>query len=263
MENPVVLGKRKLRSFVGEKLRFLPYQAIVDQSTLITEKIRKLPEYQSANSVGLYMHMTISENIPRKSGRNVEVQTDRLIQAAFEDEKLVYLPRISTRGEVSENQLELFQRAQLSDFVGSVNPIESSFKPQSFLRMIAVQNYSSLASLDDQNSYSIKEPEHGHDALDRTGLDLIIVPGLVFNASGDRIGRGKGYYDNFIEVHRLWSRTNNRPVPKLVGICFNEQVLNPNDYKTFPVESHDRRLDLIVTANNIYRSSKQRDDLQF
>lgn len=48
-------------------------------------------------------------------------------------------------------------------------------------------------------------------------LDLIIVPGLAFDKKGNRLGRGKGYYDRF-----LGSLSDKIPS---IGLAFDFQIL--------------------------------------
>ncbi len=60
-------------------------------------------------------------------------------------------------------------------------------------------------------------------------IDLIIVPGVAFDLSGNRIGRGFGYYDNFL-----------RKVPssaKIAALAFEMQIVKkiPNDKNDIPV----------------------------
>lgn len=60
-------------------------------------------------------------------------------------------------------------------------------------------------------------------------IDVVLVPGLVFDAHGYRLGYGKGYYDRFIKL--LPSNTF------VCGICYEFQVVDdimPHD-KDIPV----------------------------
>ena len=58
-------------------------------------------------------------------------------------------------------------------------------------------------------------------------FDTIIVPGVAFDREGNRLGRGKGYYDRFLPNHEQAIR---------IGICFEFQLVDnipaePFDYK--------------------------------
>lgn len=78
--------------------------------------------------------------------------------------------------------------------------------------------------------FGILEP-HGIKIKNLSILELAIIPGVAFDIKGNRLGRGRGYYD--------------RLLPKLscikLGICFPFQIL-----ETIPTEEHDIRLDGII-----------------
>lgn len=63
-------------------------------------------------------------------------------------------------------------------------------------------------------------------------FDVVLVPGLAFTKEGKRLGRGKGYYDRFLEKDRGIK----------IGIAFEEQILTD-----LPVTKEDIMMDFIVT----------------
>ncbi len=67
--------------------------------------------------------------------------------------------------------------------------------------------------------------------------DLILVPGLAFDLTGGRLGRGKGLYDRY-----LATRTALR-----CGLCFDEQI-HP---KKLALEPHDQVMDYVVTDRRL------------
>lgn len=87
-----------------------------------------------------------------------------------------------------------------------------------------------------QGEFNIMEPT-GSD-VDTDVLQLIIVPGVAFDAAGNRLGRGKGYYD------RLLSRTK----ATCIGVCYNCQ-LQP----AIPAEAHDKIMHYIITPEGIVK----------
>lgn len=69
-------------------------------------------------------------------------------------------------------------------------------------------------------------------------VDVVIVPGIAFTASGDRLGQGGGWYDRFL--------TRIRPDCMTIGVGFEPQLVD-----SIPTEPHDRRLDLVVTDGGV------------
>ena len=87
-------------------------------------------------------------------------------------------------------------------------------------------------------TYNILEPDESMPATPNpTQNTLILVPGRAFTKEGDRLGRGKGYYDRF-----LWdglSRCARNDVV-LAGVCFDFQIK-----KSLPISRDDVRMDMI------------------
>lgn len=82
-----------------------------------------------------------------------------------------------------------------------------------------------------------KGPLEPEDGMPAPPPDLILVPGLAFTRDGHRLGRGGGYYDRWLATQR--------GIPT-VGICFSCQLVD-----SLPVESHDLRVDAILTESGL------------
>jgi 5-formyltetrahydrofolate cyclo-ligase len=67
-------------------------------------------------------------------------------------------------------------------------------------------------------------------------FDLIFVPGAAFTVSGERLGRGGGFYDRVLATPGFRAFK--------VGVCFDRQVL-----AEVPIEPHDERVHRVVTEN--------------
>ena len=73
-------------------------------------------------------------------------------------------------------------------------------------------------------------------------VDFVVVPGLAFDATGARIGYGKGYYDHLLEKHTE---------SFAAGVCFDAMVV-----ENVPTEPHDRRMHVVVTENKVLEITK-------
>lgn len=69
------------------------------------------------------------------------------------------------------------------------------------------------------------------------GLDLILMPGLGFDRSGRRLGRGKGFYDNYLE--RCITQSSGKPYT--IAVAFKQQLC-----QEIPVDDHDMLIDEVL-----------------
>lgn len=90
---------------------------------------------------------------------------------------------------------------------------------------------SDAKDLSKKNVYGICEPCNVVK-IEKDKIDLIIVPGVVFDKHGHRIGYGKGYYDNFLKNYK----------GKKIGLAFKLQVL-----EDIPKDEWDIMLDKVIS----------------
>ena len=69
-------------------------------------------------------------------------------------------------------------------------------------------------------------------------VDLAIIPALAVDQTGQRLGKGKGYYDRAL-LHF-------EPRPKIVAVVFDEELV-----ERVPVEPHDHPVDAVVTPSSM------------
>lgn len=80
--------------------------------------------------------------------------------------------------------------------------------------------------------------------VDPEDIDVVIIPGSVFDERGGRFGYGGGYYDRFLEKI---------PSAVRVGLAFDLQVV-----KKAPIQEHDELLDYIVTESRLIQGKREK-----
>jgi 5-formyltetrahydrofolate cyclo-ligase len=91
--------------------------------------------------------------------------------------------------------------------------------------------YKDLAS----NSLSLKLEEH--QLTQPVKPKIIVIPGLAFTIKGQRLGRGKGYYDRYL------SRFDGVKI----GIAFDCQI-----FSEIQTDKYDVEMDYLITETNLY-----------
>lgn len=90
-------------------------------------------------------------------------------------------------------------------------------------------------------AFNIEEPE-GEDVCDIDGIDMVIVPAIAYDRRGNRVGRGKGYYDRLLRDTRAIK----------VGVAYHFQLVDDID-----AEPHDVAVDYVITERGVIRTSRK------
>ena len=109
-------------------------------------------------------------------------------------------------------------------------------------RRITLGAVSSLGELRSGALGILEPPAIGALEPDSLGDALVCVPGIAFTPAAARLGRGGGYYDRMLAALPAEAAT--------AGLSYSFQLID-----RLPEQTHDRRLDLIVTESAVYAAS--------
>ena len=80
-------------------------------------------------------------------------------------------------------------------------------------------------------AFCVPEPKNAV-IVDKSGIDIVIVPGIAFGRDFNRVGFGKGYYDRFLRGMSALK----------IGVCYAFELV-----EKIAAEAHDVKMDAIVT----------------
>ena len=86
-----------------------------------------------------------------------------------------------------------------------------------------------------RGSLGIMEPTGDRFPID--AIELILVPALAIDSQGNRLGKGKGYYDKVLKTS----------VATAVGVIFDGEMVDRID-----AEEHDVRMQYAITPTNLF-----------
>ncbi|MGL6227008.1 MAG: 5-formyltetrahydrofolate cyclo-ligase [Thermoguttaceae bacterium] len=209
-------AKKGLRKEMRDRLQKMVGRS--EKSEVIWQHLVHLPCFQSAvsNQTPVLFYLDCKD----------EVETTRFLTG----ETLI--------GEIQPNgmQPDVCENRQILGF-----PVTIPFCEQDKLQLF---RFDSLRELE-PNRWGILEPkpEYRHvleRRIDPGELGFIIIPGLAFDRKGNRLGRGKGFYDRFLfSVPRTIKR---------VALAFDVQVI-----EEVPTSSEDEPVDWIITESGFFQ----------
>lgn len=211
MNSNLFLLKSNLRKLIKSTLKQISVEEKQHQTDVVLKYLENSERFKNSKNVALYLAM-----------KHEEIDTNQLIVKILKDEnrsKRIYVPHIEFSGENSDM---VFYELQ------SFNQYE--------------------AEMNTDNKYNIRQFNDVSKLIkvDESIFDLVIVPGLAFSIENSesprkitRMGRGKGYYDNFLKKI---------PNCHTIAIGFNQQFLPLNqDIKMeLPYDEKDVKLNQFI-----------------
>ncbi|WFC96085.1 hypothetical protein MBRA1_002741 [Malassezia brasiliensis] len=218
-------AKTACRKHAAAVLKRVPRTSLDEQARAVCEAVKRLPAFQHAQNVSIYLSMPTGE-----------LDTWALSRAALTLGKRLYVPRFST----------LSAGASASE----------NHKFTTDMQMLRVHDVQELDHGLTANKWGIAEPPPlragaaREDALltGGAGLDLIIVPGMLFDTHGGRLGHGKGYYDRYIRRAHAFAQERKGRVPYIVAVALREQISDD----PVPTGDTDEPIDALVTADHTW-----------
>ncbi len=92
--------------------------------------------------------------------------------------------------------------------------------------------------------FGILEPGRTAEDLDSADVEYVFIPGIAFDAHGNRLGRGNGGYDRWIADLRASNDT-----AQTWGVCFDCQMV-----REVPREEHDEKVDAVVGPREVIKN---------
>ena len=86
-------------------------------------------------------------------------------------------------------------------------------------------------------SFHIEEPT-GEDVVDVDDIELMVIPAVAFDRKGNRLGRGKGFYDRLLSTSKATK----------IGVGYEFQL-----FDSLPSEPHDVAMDMVITQKTVIK----------
>jgi len=232
------LLKSALRKRVTAALKTMPPHVLAAESAAVTSALQAHPAYASASAVAVYASMPA-----------VELDTRPLVAAAAAAGKRIYFPRIlpaavvgsagTTVGGgtgVATTAADGTTGSGGADGDGGGGDVSCATAPPPSPppnnAMAFFPCVGGLAELDtwDTDQWGIRQPPVCGDPAGVRGaeLDLVVVPGVAFDATGRRLGHGKGYYDTWLAgvAADVRSGVVRARMPTLIGLALSVQMVD-------------------------------------
>jgi|SRR5690625_486072 len=122
---------------------------------------------------------------------------------------------------------------------GKVVAVPKTIPKQRVMLFYRIDSFSHL----EEGHHNLIEPIPNKERyITKDRIDLILVPGLVFDKRGYRIGFGGGYYDRFLKDYSGIT----------VSLLSRLQLV-----KSIPIEKHDLHVQYVITESGIEKVTKQ------
>ncbi len=90
-------------------------------------------------------------------------------------------------------------------------------------------------------AFHIEEPQ-GDETVSIDDIEMVVVPAMAYDRQGNRVGRGKGYYDRLVADSKAIK----------IGVAYDCQLVDEID-----TDSFDQPVDIVITQSRTYKIRKR------
>ncbi|KAK2965919.1 hypothetical protein RJ640_005335 [Escallonia rubra] len=206
--------KRALRSRVRKDLKSMDPALRSLEDHAIQSIILEAPWFKSCKRLCAYISCSALREVETS-----KVLSD-ILQNPGKDGKKLYVPRVEDKN--------------------------------SHMRMLHISNINDLIA----NSMDILEPapvdaagnEREDVMLANDPVDLFLLPGLAFDKTGRRLGRGGGYYDTLLTKYQELAKERKWKQPLLIALSYSPQIM---DEDVIPLTPNDVAIDALVSPSGV------------
>lgn len=177
--------------------------------------------------------METKQDIRRRIRETIGNTPAQMLDSLSDDVCLKILDRVKSEGK---DRMTILLYWSLPDEVKTPQLIDSLHKMGHRI-LLPVVNGDTLLLREYRNisdmtvgQFEIQEPV-GEEFTDYSNIDLAFIPGRAFTSKGDRMGRGKGYYDRLLQNLRC----------TVIGVCFTFQIV-----EKIPMDTHDIKMNEVI-----------------
>jgi len=203
--------KQQIDNLIEENEAFDETEKLADPKSLqrdwAVKQVRSLPAEVKNEASQKWTHQIIQQDFFKKATKIAafsalpdEINTQELLQAILDSGKQLFLPY------VQEDTLFFCPITNLKEDLSS-------------------------------GAFGINEPLDYLRKPSTEEFDLMLIPGRCFDEKGNRLGRGKGYYDKYLSQNTSLK----------VGVCFDVQITA----KKLNREPHDKAMDIIISEKRV------------
>ncbi|XP_057758455.1 5-formyltetrahydrofolate cyclo-ligase, mitochondrial isoform X1 [Arachis stenosperma] len=206
--------KRALRTQVRKTLKAIHPSHRSQQDDAIQNIISEAPWFKSSLRLCAYISCSALREV------DTSKLLSQILQDPVSDGKKLYVPRV----EDKNSHMRMLRISRIDDLIANSMDI---------LEPAPIDAYGNAR----EDVMQANEP-----------VDLFLLPGLAFDKSGRRLGRGGGYYDTFLKNYKDLANTRNWIQPLLVALSYSEQIL---DEGVIPMTSSDVPIDALVSPAGV------------
>lgn len=203
-------------------------------------KLREVQQFKNADSLFTQIERDITQArkyFMRQNIRDVWATVSLSEQARLTE---VALKHLTAEASFLEAETVFSYAPLMNREIMFVAPLMEAFPEKRYafpkvvddkMLFVAVDSYEDLA----RGAYGILEPNSGKSVEPAKG-DLVLVPAVAADKTGNRLGNGKGYYDRYLSA----LTADPRRMAVLPDFAVVEKV---------PVESHDETVDKVIVCH--------------